>query len=138
MDIRVAALNPVEGRAHRVPTADNELCAAFCRSTQGRLGIICRISRGGLAFRRVAVGIGKGLHALPQHGIRAAFRALGACGQHNFSAAHRDQRRVLRLVDKAGIIGGGRHSMLLLLTAGGLYALAGTQSSQQAQRQEQC
>ena len=138
MHIRVVFLNAVERLTHDLAAADHKLCTALGRSAQGSLGIIGGAARRRLAYGRVMVGIGKGLYALPQHGILAAVRAAGAGHQRDSLPARQHLCRVLRLIDKGGIIGRGGHDMHRLCFGDGFSALAGSQACQQGQRQEQC
>ena len=92
-------------------------------ASQGSLGIIGRITRGGIGIGGVAVRVGEGLHALPQHGVCPVLCAGGACHQCNGLSACRDQRRVIGLVDERCVVGGGGHGILFLRRVGGVSRL---------------
>ena len=138
VDVRVVFLHTVERRAHGVAAADHELCAALGGSAQGGLGLVCGVARGRLGVGGIAVRVGKRLYALPQHGILAGFRAVGAGHQHDGLSAGQCGRRVIGLVDKGRVVRRGGYSVLLLRGAGSLRILAGGQPCQQRQRQKQC
>ena len=96
VDVRVVFLHAVERRAHGVAAADHELCAALGGSAQGGLGLVCGVARGSLGVGGIAVRVGERLYALPQHGILAGFRAVGAGHQHDGLSAGQCGRRVHR------------------------------------------